>query len=89
MRVNSTIPTFSACSDVWETGFIRQLSGSLTFHVFETPPTKVYVLLSSTSFFQQVLILALDLTLDAVRTFYPHSFTTRIYNQHRFWLLDT
>ncbi|KAI0252378.1 hypothetical protein BJV78DRAFT_351287 [Lactifluus subvellereus] len=27
--------------DVWETGFIRQLSGSQTFHVFETPPTKV------------------------------------------------
>ncbi|KAI9510592.1 hypothetical protein F5148DRAFT_976528 [Russula earlei] len=27
--------------DVWETAFIRQLCGSLTFHVVETPPTKV------------------------------------------------
>jgi len=46
MRVNmpsDTFPTFLRRSDVWETGFIRQLSGSQTFHVFETPPTKVYV----------------------------------------------
>ncbi|KAI0052694.1 hypothetical protein FA95DRAFT_1592645 [Auriscalpium vulgare] len=27
--------------DVWETTFCMQLSGSLTFHVFPTPPTKV------------------------------------------------
>lgn len=27
--------------DVWETMFIKQLSGSLTFHVFDTPPTRV------------------------------------------------
>ncbi|KAF8272206.1 hypothetical protein EI94DRAFT_1796342 [Lactarius quietus] len=27
--------------DVWETLFIKQLSGSQTFHVFDTPPTKV------------------------------------------------
>ncbi|KAI9465573.1 hypothetical protein BJY52DRAFT_593170 [Lactarius psammicola] len=27
--------------DVWETMFIKQLSGSHTFHVFDTPPTKV------------------------------------------------
>ncbi|KAI9443139.1 hypothetical protein H4582DRAFT_1160245 [Lactarius indigo] len=27
--------------DVWETMFIKQLSGSHTFHVFDVPPTKV------------------------------------------------
>ncbi|KAI0269749.1 hypothetical protein BC834DRAFT_569124 [Gloeopeniophorella convolvens] len=27
--------------DVWETGFVKQLSGSQTFHVFKTPPSKV------------------------------------------------
>jgi hypothetical protein len=46
MRVNMLpdhILMFLRYSDVWETGFIRQLSGSQTFHVFETPPTKVYV----------------------------------------------
>lgn len=70
MRMNvipDTIPTSLRCSDVWETGFIRQLCGSLTFHVFEAPPTKVYV-----SRFQHVaqdvLILTLDSTLGAVRT---------------------
>lgn len=30
-------------SDVWETMFIKQLSGSQTFHVFDAPPTKVCV----------------------------------------------
>jgi hypothetical protein len=46
----SSIPSLSSphhsdqsCSDVWETSFLRQLSGGLTFHVFVTPPTKVYV----------------------------------------------
>lgn len=38
-----SVLTTLCCSDVWETGFIRQLSGSQTFHVFATPPTKVYV----------------------------------------------
>jgi hypothetical protein len=41
--VTHTILINLQCSDVWETGFVRQLSGSHTFHVFGTPPTKVYV----------------------------------------------
>ena len=30
-------------SDVWETAFCKQLCGSVTWHVFDPPPTKVYV----------------------------------------------
>lgn len=33
--------------DVWETGFLQQTCSSLTYHVFDTPPTKVYVYLNS------------------------------------------
>ncbi|TFY83031.1 hypothetical protein EWM64_g987 [Hericium alpestre] len=29
--------------DVWETVACKQICGSVTFHVFDTPPTKVYV----------------------------------------------
>lgn len=36
---------FIPISDAWETLFTQQLSGSLTFNVFETPPARVYVLL--------------------------------------------
>lgn len=36
-----TISTFDR--DVWETMFGLDLCKSLTWHIFETPPTKVYV----------------------------------------------
>jgi len=30
-------------SDVWETAFCHDACGSFTWHVFKTPPTRVYV----------------------------------------------
>jgi hypothetical protein len=29
--------------DVWESSWIQQVCDSVTWHVFKTPPTKVYV----------------------------------------------
>lgn len=45
-RVNARLNLFCALGydrDVWETSWYQQLCGSVTFHAFETPPTKVYV----------------------------------------------
>ena len=32
-------------TDVWETVFCEQFCGNVTFHTFDVPPTKVYVLI--------------------------------------------
>ena len=76
---------------MWETGFIRQLSASQTFHVFAAPPTKVYVPRTPTSFFHNILISVLDSILGAVRTSCQTflTATSHIYKRHRLWLLDT
>ena len=31
------------CRDVWESAWVKQMCDNVTWHVFETPPTKVYV----------------------------------------------
>lgn len=69
MCYRPSVLTLLCRSDVWETGFIRQLSESQTFHVFATPPTKVYVPRIQHHSSENILISALDSILGAVRTF--------------------
>jgi hypothetical protein len=56
--ISNIINILYADRDVWETMFGFDLCKSLTWHIFETPPTKVYVYIIALSCLRYILTLS-------------------------------